>query len=270
MNGSISGRQINRNSTLIADLKAPHLPQLDFKVRNRMSMFEPQSRYIADPPNTPIPYLELFNLENPKFDQELFKAPKQLDAQRKPAQRQFRNIETCFAKPIYSEETLTRAGRTRQREIELERPHISPRLNLPVIDKTAAEPVKPSVMNKSLINIKPILKNSVDIIYESVKALEVKTLSPPPVKMRTKRLNISSANEAPLSLPAPNKFPINRFSMYEPSCQKSYNRRTTLKEIRPINFEENSNRLAANSFANSCVEYEVPRSIKDRIKMFSK
>lgn len=198
---------------------------------------------------------------------------------RKPAQRQFRNIEACFSKPIYTEDTVTRAARTRQREIELDsRPHPSPRLNLPAIDPIVIEPIKQPVMKSvTQISVKPNLKNTVDHVLEP----EVKTLSsqPPPVKMRTKKLNVSNETEAKPShqINKINSKFSNRFSMFEPSCQKTYNTRIMLTDLRQqMNFNEEGSKSRSPTHTSdfskkaACVDYDViPRSIKDRIKMFS-
>lgn len=287
LNVSASSRQINRNSTCILeyDSKAASQPlhlNRESKIRNRMSMFEPQSSYIAEPAHTPIPYQEIFNLENPKFDENMLqKKPKPLETSnaqlRKPAQRQFRNIEACFSKPIYTEDTVTRATRTRQREIELDRPHPSPRLNLPAIDPIVIEPIKQPVMKSvTQISVKPKLKNTVDHVLEP----EVKTLSsqPPPVKMRTKKLNVSNETEAkPTQIHKINSKFSHRFSMFEPSCQKTYNTRIMLTDLRQqMNFNEEGSKSRSptntSDFSKkaACVDYDViPRSIKDRIKIFS-
>jgi len=202
------------------------------KFRDRMSIYE-GSTYLAEP-NNPTNYLEIFNLENPKFDQEAIKNSHKL------AQKDFKRQSTLnsMQKILESQQTnplnsIDNTKNTRPRSAK------SP---------SALNPER-KIELPTQMNINSILKP-----YKNAS----------PMEQQKEKLDIKLRNKKPLeNLNEPikmNKF-SNRFSMFEPTCQKSCN---TLK----------LNRLKADTNNEYPLflygDQELPKSIKDRIKLFSK
>lgn len=259
----------NRNSTHISDFnKLTTPPQSAEKLRNRISMFE-QKTYIAPEPHSPTKYLEVFNLENPKFDQDMLTKPQETRSFTKDSQLQsnnsyincqqprFKRFETYFAKPVITSEikqTVTANEHKNVQEPIFFKTFVAPKLTT----APQIEPVKkPTPRMVTQISVKPSLKS-----VEKIQPVIQQTLSPPPVRLRSKKapLNDDATRTKQNKI---NKF-ANRFSMFEPACQKSFNK-LKLNEFRQIDFENRS-------YQNTFIEIdrqEIPTSVKDRIKMFS-
>ena len=227
------------------------------KPRNRMSMFEPNT-YIAGP-NHPTKYIEVFALENPKFDQEMFK---------KHTQRLKKDLNKSKFKEPTSNFTMSTKPVEDLYTNDLSKT-ISP-LPLfpvkPIVPMRFASPIRndppkhnPAEIPSQLItklSVKPVLKQSIEIVQSIVPQLPVpfSENTPTQVKLRPKKvLHIKSEDEG---VHKASKF-ANRFSMFESTSQKSYTNKTIIRlnEYRPVHFE---------------IGEETPKSIKERIKMFSK
>lgn len=206
------------------------------KFRDRMSMYE-GSTYLAEP-NNPTNYLEIFNLENPKFDHEAIRNSQ--DTKKKEITKvttsnsTLKILESQQIKPFNSKEHTKVTNLNQPKRAKSPSPLISEK--------------NPGLTAQ--INVNPLFKP-----YGERLTLETQRDTPLDIKLRTKK-PLNNLNE-PNKL---NKF-SNRFSMFEPTCQKSCN---TLK----------FNRLTADTNREHsvylCGDQEFPKSIKDRIKLFSK
>ncbi len=221
-----------------------------------MSMFEPHS-YIAGP-NHPTKYIEVFALENPKFDQEMFKKNPQR-SKKDFNKTKFKQQQTDFTMTMKPEENYY------MKEIYKNISSLSLFPVKPIVPIRNASPIQNDLPNQTSritptqlipkMSVKPVLKQTIQIVQPVVSQPpeSFSAYTQTQVKLRPKKMiHIKNRDESPYKS---SNF-ANRFSMFESMSQKSYmNENIKLNDYRHINFE---------------VGEEMPMSIKERIKLFSK
>jgi len=249
-----NGRSQTRSSVYFSDYN--NIRSLDSsKNRDRMSMFEPNT-YIAGP-NHPTKYIEVFALENPKFDQEMFnKHPQRL--KKELGQTKFKDPLPKFTIPPKPDEDLYINGLSKTispMPLFPVKPIVPMRFVSPIRNDPPKQP--PTELSSQIftkISLKPALKQSIEIVQPIVPQLTAPLYAKhhqTQVKLRPRKY-LKDEDE---NVYTPSKL-ANRFSMFESISQKSFtNNDIRLNEYRPGKFE---------------VGEETPKSIKERIKMFSK